>query len=434
MNKEYQNVSDFVDAAHELNLKETILSMGLLTRDDFKKSQFCSCIFHKGDHTPSLQITESFFRCYACGKKGDIFSFLMFFYNIDFMEAVFKLADFLNISIKNVKMNHNSKINTLLKEWTEYLENFENATEDIKILQKDFFPQEIGYDNKEQYLVLPITSKTGAVYGFTKRRIDHKHKELGLGSTDKNGEFKFRMPKWKHSSLNDSLIGLCHNIFNLENANKAIKDNDKIIITEGPKDVIAYRRINIDFVICTCGTSNSTNIWEYIKKPEEIILSFDGDSAGIHAFISNILYLSEFYDLNKVSCVVINDNKDPYDLVSENPKLLTSCFESRIPAIEYYITFGTDEEILELYEKSAEFSKSTIIKNICNIKKMSFAETTSWLESLGCENKSKKDEEDKEVEKLKQIVNGEINLNPNTAADDVSKAKRVLKLKYGIII
>lgn len=433
MENEYNNVSDFVDAAHELNLKETVISMGMLSKEDFKKLNFCSCIFHKGDNTPSLQVTENFFKCYACSSKGDLFKFIMLYYNIDFMEAVFKLADFLNVSIKNVKLTHNSKINDLLKEWTEYLENFENAPEDIKRLQKDYFPQEIGYDKKEEYLVLPLTSKTGAIYGFTKRRIDSKHKENGFAYIDKKtGELKFKTPKWKHSSLNDSLIGLCHNIFNLENANKSIKDNDKIVITEGPKDVIAYRRINIDFVVCTCGTGNSVNIWEYIEKPNEIILSFDGDSAGIHAFITNILYLAEFYDLNKVKCVVINNDKDPYDLIIENPKLLKDSFDNRISAIEYYIQFGTDEDILELYTKSAEFSKTLIIKTICNYKKMNLSEVNSWLSSINGNPDSSREID--EIKKLEATAKGELNLNPNTAADDVEKAKRILKLKYGINI
>ena len=92
MNQVYDNISDFMEAVHEeVNLKETVIDMGLISRDAFRKTQFCSCIFHQGDNTPSLQVTDKFFKCYACGTaKGDLIKFIQLYYNIDFMEAVVK--------------------------------------------------------------------------------------------------------------------------------------------------------------------------------------------------------------------------------------------------------------------------------------------------------------------------------------------------------
>ena len=76
MKKEYTNIQTFLDDIHDqLSVKETILDMGLIERKDMK-GDFTNCIFHDGDNTPSLQIKDNFWKCYACGAKGDLINFI----------------------------------------------------------------------------------------------------------------------------------------------------------------------------------------------------------------------------------------------------------------------------------------------------------------------------------------------------------------------
>lgn len=66
MKKEYNSIDEFLEDIHgTISLKETVLSMGLLEEKDFKGT-LCNCIFHANDDTPSLQVTDNFFKCYAC--------------------------------------------------------------------------------------------------------------------------------------------------------------------------------------------------------------------------------------------------------------------------------------------------------------------------------------------------------------------------------
>ncbi|MCP3932457.1 MAG: DNA primase, partial [Bacteroidetes bacterium] len=51
------------------------------------------CPFH-GEKTPSFSVHsgQQFFYCFGCGESGDVFSFMMKYYNLDFPNAVKELA------------------------------------------------------------------------------------------------------------------------------------------------------------------------------------------------------------------------------------------------------------------------------------------------------------------------------------------------------
>jgi DNA primase len=51
------------------------------------------CPFH-GEKTPSFSVHsgQQFFHCFGCGESGDVFSFMMKYYNLDFQGALKELA------------------------------------------------------------------------------------------------------------------------------------------------------------------------------------------------------------------------------------------------------------------------------------------------------------------------------------------------------
>ena len=52
------------------------------------------CPFHN-EKTPSFVVSESkqYFTCFGCGERGDVIEFEKKYYNLDFGEAVERLAD-----------------------------------------------------------------------------------------------------------------------------------------------------------------------------------------------------------------------------------------------------------------------------------------------------------------------------------------------------
>lgn len=411
MEKEYNDLDKFMEDIDKFSLKETLMEMGILEKKQFK-GQFIRCIFHGNgnERTPSLQITDNFFKCYACCKKGNIITFLMEYYNCTFLEALDKLAGHYNVSIKKFTNKKRDKLNKIEEEWNQFLENMENAPREIQVLQRDYFPETIGYDKSINYLVLPYTTKTGKVVGFTKRRINEES-----------------VPKWKHSSIDEAENAqMVHNVYNLANASLEIKKKKEIIIAEGPKDVIGYRRAGIQNVVCSSGTGNIGHVWDVFEvlDMEKIILSTDGDEAGRHAAVGTIDTFSKITDLDKVFCTDLPDGTDPYDV-----DYLISYYNNPLNIIDYMLKYGTDEDIRLAYKNANDFNKSSILLKLCSDRMYKQSEALDWL-SLS-KTTPKREEILSEKEKLIKIAKGEVE---NSTIQDIQKAERILKLKYKYVL
>ena len=68
------------------------------------------CPFH-GEKTPSFVVSEGkqIFTCFGCGASGDVLSFVMKYYNLDFIQAVEKLAKEYSIDLPTTYGNPGKK-------------------------------------------------------------------------------------------------------------------------------------------------------------------------------------------------------------------------------------------------------------------------------------------------------------------------------------
>lgn len=57
-----------------------------------KRDGMCSCPFHGRDKHTSMKIYKDSFHCFACGKNGDIFTFVQNIDNCDFKTAFYSLG------------------------------------------------------------------------------------------------------------------------------------------------------------------------------------------------------------------------------------------------------------------------------------------------------------------------------------------------------
>lgn len=439
MQKEYKDLQDFLDAIHdERSVREDLLSMGLVSEKNLRGS-FISCPFHKNDKTPSLQLEEKFFKCYACDAKGsDVIKYLQMLKGLDFTEATLEYAEFLDCKIGNMKYQHNEMLGKLEQEWKFYQDSMTSAPLEIRRLQKQYFPHEIGYDPKLNYIVLALKNANGKVMGFTKRRINEED-----------------MPKWKHSSLEGSMIGKIMATYNLDKATLEIKKTGDVIVTEGPKDVIAFARIGVNNCICTCGTSNSTNVIDIVQGLglRRIILSQDSDKAGIKATIALIKHLIKLgWSAKQIFVLRFPDGKDPYDVVTESEESLKEILNNPTNSLgfllldrvgEVYSDFSNDNgkmlisDFLNLFNP---IDKNLFIKDICKVKNLDFSEFEDWL-------LVKKDANNNSKDNKKNVVLAVINGDPigenevnelrklgllNNGIPDIEKIKKIARMKYGI--
>ena len=97
------------------------------------KNYFCVCPFHD-DHSPSMSVSseKQIYSCFSCGATGNVYSFLMNYNNMSFLEAVKFLADKAGISV-NVG-------NTIKKTFTVP----SGVTEKDRLLYAQFGPENTG--------------------------------------------------------------------------------------------------------------------------------------------------------------------------------------------------------------------------------------------------------------------------------------------------
>ena len=97
------------------------------------------------------------------------------------------------------------------------------------------------------------------------------------------------------------------------------KKNDYIIIMEGFMDVIRADTIGITNCVATMGTAFTKQQAQIVKKmTDNIILCFDGDTAGEEATISAIEILEKINVIPKI--IRLEDNMDPDDYIIKRGK------------------------------------------------------------------------------------------------------------------
>lgn len=427
MKKSYSTTQDFVDDLHKESVRELLIVMGYLLEEDFVGSKI-SCPFHGTDKTPSMQVTDGFFKCYSCNAKGDIIKWIELADSLNFVESVNHIANNLQIELKTSNFSEYAKMKAALeKEWGLYKSQLNDMlainndfSAYLKAMIKDYFPQEVGLDKRTGYLVLPFTSKTGSVLGFTKRRIDYK---------ERSG------PKWVHSNLDNSLIKYCSNIFNLGRANKHISESKTVHLVEGPKDVAGMERAMFLNTASICGTSNiSENVLNTLCTIEKIVLIMDGDDAGRKALISAVIAVSKFNSkiVENIDIVILPEKEDPGSLDKEE---LTRLVNDPVNGLHWFVNNAPDEKIAELVDSSgSSIIRSVVVRLLNNRFGYTSSESEEWLnsriKSKSAFNRSANKTKDDMKERLLATIgkSDDINVEPLNMSED--HAKKILQLRY----
>ena len=372
------------------------------------------CPFHN-EKTPSFTINQdkNSFNCFGCGVSGDVFSYVMEKYKIDFKEALKILANEVGVNLKNtnysslkkssenkakylqimnlisnfynenLKKNYlnNEHINTFLKTKnidTTTIEKFHlGYSEDflgvIKFLNKKGFDDKILtdlnifkknsnnkiYDLYSKRIIFPIKDKLNNTIGFGGRILE------GIG------------PKYINSSENEFFKkrSLLYNMNNLKNIKSKL---DKLFLVEGYTDVIAMEKAGFN-AVAPLGTAVSQEqlklAWQYNNEP---IIFFDGDRAGKAASIRVLDIALQHLGVERSLSFIFSDNSEDPDTIlnkTNGKDILKSLLENKSSSIETLIkselieNMNTPERIL-LFKKnlSNKINKieNTEIKNLYN--------------------------------------------------------------------
>ena len=300
-------------------------------------SYFGLCPFHPDTH-PSLSISpkKKIWKCFVCGAKGDVFSFVSKYEKTTYLEAVKKVAELtnydlngFNFNIKNAKslspteqrlVQANVRANEF---YTGVLYNDENKPI-LDYLHKRGLNEEIikkfniGYAVNDKYKMIDWLTNKDEFFGdnLPKHKVFNLQELFDVGiATETNDNkaiaFLFNRITFPIYDENSNLVGfsgrdwtgkseskysntketkifkkgeILYNFNNIKSANK-----DFVIICEGFMDVIAYARAGYDNVVGTMGTAITSKhmaLLQTLNNLKYVILSFDNDQAGNEANLS----------------------------------------------------------------------------------------------------------------------------------------------------
>ncbi len=373
------------------------------------KNNMLNCPFHE-DKTASLQVnlTKNFYKCHACGAKGDQIQWVQDYEKITKREAILKCAEMVGsrpltpeggtiIGVENkTEIDINDKILFLEKLFTTFKKSVYNSKPAQDYLQSrnlDFKKIVVGYNGgqfhhgtrKEETLI-----KQALEYGLL---IDNNLKEgynvfgkYGIVFPLKNRENEivslyFRSTLDKQNSKHFYLKNRNGLYPNYPNPN-----TKKLILTESIIDaasLLQIDEINKNYSILACYGTNGLN--EEIQKAileltelEEIIFCFDNDDAGKEAvkkYANQLRITNEKLRITEIEL----PNKDINETLQlhEN-EIFIELLEQRTP-----ILFSNENEKMNFSIESKTTKKPDELKPKANSQEpITFLKTKDLLKRL----------------------------------------------------
>jgi DNA primase len=282
------------------------------------------CPFHS-EKSPSFTVspTKQFYHCFGCGAHGTAIGFLIEYAGVGFVDAVKDLAQSVGMTVPEQedkllpaqRAEQQSRTLALSEVMTKasdfYRRELRSAARAIDYLKgrglsgevagkfwlgyapdgwdslKTLFPdyeanelveaglvidrseEESGgrkrYDRFRDRIMFPIRNTKGQVIGFGGRVMD-------------KGE-----PKYLNSP-ETPLFQKGSELYGLFEARQAIRDKGYVLVTEGYMDVVALAQFGFAQAVATLGTAcTPVHVQKLLRQTENVIFSFDGDTAGRRA-------------------------------------------------------------------------------------------------------------------------------------------------------
>lgn len=309
------------------------------------------CPFHN-DTRPSLTIDPKWqnFRCWSCGKKGDVFTFVSEFEKVSFLEARDILARRAGINLEGSPAENVKRIRLVeATKWAEaeyqkclfetelgerarvYLGQrklagptvrafglgFAPAAGDWLVRQANAARQDLG-DLREVGLVSDRNEGRGFYDRFRDRVMfpirDARGQTVGFGGRIlPDSPFADRGPKYYNSSETPLFLKK-ELLYGLDLARNAGAAEGYLAVVEGYTDVMMAHQHGITHVVATMGTAlNEAHVRQLRRFVPKVVLVFDADAGG-ETGVDRALELFINCDVD-LRIAVLPEGFDPCDLL-----------------------------------------------------------------------------------------------------------------------
>ena len=346
------------------------------------------CPFHN-EKTPSFSVVpqQGFFYCFGCHAGGNVFKFLSLIENVSYYEAIKLQAQRLNIPIPTYHKNahelaeeqerndllkihelagsffHNCLTKTALgapgREYFATRQINSNIIEQFKLgyapnlwdkLYTSFIkrgiPKELlaksglvtikdsgkAYDRFRNRVIIPIADEHGHITGFGGRVITNADSPKYLNSPE------------------TIIFNKRYLLFGLDQAQKAIKEQNFAIVVEGYMDAISLYSYGITNAVASLGTAFTVQQCRKILRfSPNIYFCYDSDNAGQNATMRALAIASS--SGANVRVISIPDGKDPDEFVKKHgAKAFYTLIDKALPLMEFqlqYVLKNTNGNTLE---------------------------------------------------------------------------------------
>lgn len=311
------------------------------------------CPFHD-DSRPSFDVDprRQRYRCWSCGKFGDVFSFIQELEHVNFREALEMLARRAGISLEKMSRFQQNPGRALMFEviaWAErlyaaYLLDAPEAGEARRYLGErqltgdtvrrwglGFAPGQghwLVQQAQQQQVSLELLEKVGLVgrrqegkgwYDRFRDRImfpirDLRGRPVGFGGRILPGSPSAdRAPKY-YNSCDSPVFTKGQFLYGLDQARAGCEKAGHIAVVEGYTDVLMAHQMGIPQVVATMGTAlNTRHVQQLQKLVPEVILVYDADAGG-EAGVDRALELFVTHDV-ALRIATLPEGLDPCDLL-----------------------------------------------------------------------------------------------------------------------
>ncbi|MCX6154729.1 MAG: DNA primase [Candidatus Kapabacteria bacterium] len=384
--EQVRNVADIVDVIGEfVRLKKK------------GSNYFGPCPFHS-EKTASFSVSpeRGIYKCFGCGKSGNVINFVMEYHTLNFPEAVRMLALKFSIPIIDsdertqkvddkrelvlMALNAASEFFTNLlfsetgKNALQYLRNRHFSDEMIKkfnvgysadswdMLYKYLKKKSFEEDTLEQAGLIKRGDK--GYFDMFRGRVmfsikDNLGRIVAFGARRMNDDDS--QPKYINSSQS-IVYDKSRTLYALFEAKNSIRNLNYSIMVEGYADALTLHQAGISNVVASSGTSLTNEQLQLLGRySKKLYIVYDGDQAGLKATERGIdIAISQGYEL---FIVRLPEKEDPDSFVREHGK----------EEFDQYIKKGQNflEFLIQIYRTRGDFGspsyKSEIARSLLKL-------------------------------------------------------------------
>ena len=335
------------------------------------------CPFHD-DHRPSFDVDpkRGRYRCWSCGKYGDVITFVQEYEKVEFAEALEILAKRAGINLeKSENLVQNRLRGSMLDsvrwasdQYHQCLQESPLAAEARSYLSSRGLEDEIirqfglGFAPRRGDWLLELAHNDGVDVGMLEQvgLIGRKTDKPGLydrfrdrimfpirnvlgntvgfgGRIMPSSPFIDKAPKYYNSS-DSPLFSKSEQLYGIDQARNAIGKVGYLAVVEGYTDVMMAHQMGVGNIVATMGTAiNARHLRQLRRWTSKVVLVFDADAGGEQG-VDRALELFVTNDMD-LAIATLPVGLDPCDmLLNDGPEAFQEVLKGAVDALEFKLS------------------------------------------------------------------------------------------------